>query len=90
MSTLQRKKPARFVERHLGDGQVVPPLRVADKVLAAVRAPDDRTAEPPRGLEHERIFAVDEGLRAEAAADVVGRHLSLSFGILRMSLAIVF
>ncbi len=48
----EREKPARVVERHLGDRHVVPSLRIADEVLAAVAAPDDRTAEPLRRLEH--------------------------------------
>ena len=45
-------------------------LRVADEVLAAVGAPDHRAMEPARDVEQQRIFAVDEELRAEAAADV--------------------
>ena len=56
------------------------PVRVADEMLAAVGAPDHRTAEPTRDLEHKRIFAVDEGLRAEAAADVAGHDPQLLLG----------
>ena len=76
----EREKPARLVHRHLGDRHIVPALRVADEMLAAVGAPDDRTAESLRGLEHKRIFAVDEGLRAEAAADVASHDAQLLLG----------
>ena len=41
-------------------------------MLGAIRQPADRAPEPLRRLENERIFAVDDRLGAEAAADVLG------------------
>ena len=66
------EEPAVRVERHFGRRQIVAPLRVAEEMLGAVRQPANRTPEPLRRFEDERIFAIHDGLGAEAAADVIG------------------
>ena len=55
----QREELAVLVERHFGGRHVVAALRVADEMLGAVADPGDRFAEAPGGLQHQRIFAVD-------------------------------
>ena len=87
MSTRRaRNRPSR-VERHLGRGDVVAALRVADEMLGAVGLPAHGAPQTPRRLENERIFAIDEALGSEPAADVLGddaqlvrRNLQDAFG----------
>ena len=73
----QGEKPALLVERHLGGGDVVAALRVADEMLGPVGLPAHGSPQAPRGFENERIFAIDEALGAEAAADVLGDDAQL-------------
>ena len=58
------------VHRHLGCHHIVAPLGVGEEMFGAVTRPFDRTAQPFCGFEHQRMFAIDEGLRPEAAAHV--------------------
>ena len=69
----ERQKTALGVERHLGGGHVVAPLRVADKMFGPVGLPPNRLAKPARGFENQGIFPIEKDSRAEAAADVVGQ-----------------
>ena len=66
-----------LVERHLGLGDVVASLRIAEEMLGPIADPDDRTADALGGLGRKRIFAIAEGLGAEAAADIAGRDMDL-------------
>jgi hypothetical protein len=58
------------IEGHLGGHEVVAPLRVADEVLAPVCDPFHRALEPLGREGAEWVLPVDEGLGAEAAADI--------------------
>ena len=73
----QAEETALVVHRHFRRHDVVAALGVGHEVLGAVAGPLDRPAEPLRRLEHQRIFAVDEGLGAETAAHVMGQHAQL-------------
>ena len=65
------------IERDLADREVVAALRAGDEVLAALRHPLHRPVQPARGLGRQGIFAVGEGLGAEAAADIAGDDADL-------------
>ena len=85
----ERQKATIGVERHFGRRHIVAPLRVADEMLAAIGEPADRPSETLRRLENERIFAIDDGLGAEAAADVLGDDAQgIRGGILSIASAI--
>ena len=49
----ERQKTSLGVERHLGGGHVVAPLRVADKMFGPVGLPPNRLAKPARGFENQ-------------------------------------
>ena len=49
------------------------------KASARSRRPLHRAAEFLRGAQHERVLVIDEGLHAEAAADVLGHDAQLRF-----------
>src|SRR5690606_30712377 len=67
---LEGEEAAFLVHRHLPDRNVVAPLRIGEKMLVAVARPLHRPAETLRSLHDQGVFAVDEYLGAEAAADV--------------------
>src|ERR671912_38378 len=54
--------------------EVVAALGIADEMLTAVGDPFDRAPELLGSERAERIFAIDEGLGAEAAADIGRDH----------------
>ena len=56
-----------------GIGHHVAPVRVRLERIAALACPLDRPAQCPRGLDHKRIFGIDEPLHPEAAAHIL-RH----------------
>ena len=65
------EEAAVLVQRHLGGGEIVAALRVAQEMLGAVGHPLDRRAGRLGGQQKQRIFAIHHRLGAEAAADVV-------------------
>ena len=67
-----RQEAVLAVERNLADRDVVAPLRIALKMVAAVGDPFHGPVQAPSGFRGERVFAVHEALRAKAAADVAG------------------
>ncbi len=58
------------IHGELGARKMVAALVVADETLRAVRLPFHRTSQLARSPDHERVLGIDEGLHAEAAADV--------------------
>ena len=61
------------VGREFGMGDVVAAMRVGEEGLGAVGRPFDRAIDLLRRPDADRLFGIDEDLRAETAADI-GRH----------------
>ena len=74
---VEREEAALVVERELRRGDVVAALRVAEEMLGALGDPGHRLLELLRGERGQRVFAIDEQLGAEAAADVRRHHAHL-------------
>ncbi len=73
-------EPAVLVHRHLGDGEVVASVGVAEEVLAALADPLHRSLEALGRDRRKRIFLVAEELGPEAAADVGRNYPHLVLG----------
>ena len=73
----QAEDLALVVDRHLGVGDVVAAMRVGEEGLGAVGGPLHRPADLLRRPDADRLFGVDEDLRAEAAAHVGRDHAQL-------------
>ncbi len=77
---LERRDPAVGVERHLGVGDVVAPMRVGEERLGAIGHPFHRPPDLLGGPQAHDLLGIDEDLRAEAAADVGRDHPQLVLG----------
>src|SRR5947209_6761274 len=65
-------------ERQLGDAGEITAVGIKEEGFAALAAPFDRTAKPARGPYHEDVFAIEQVLGAEPAADVAADHPHLA------------
>ena len=59
-----------LVQRQLGVGDVIAPVRVGQKRFAALGGPLERPVDPLRRPDQRGLFGIEIDLRAEAAADV--------------------
>ena len=75
----QREELRVLVERELDMCQVIAAMTIADERLAAIRSPVHGTADALRRPQHDHVFVVMKGLRAEAAADIRRDHADLGF-----------
>ena len=66
-----------LVQRHRRFRHMVAALRIAQEAFRAVRRPLHRPPQHLRREQHQRIFGIDEGLHAEAAAHVFRHHAQL-------------
>ena len=75
----QRGDLAVLVHRHFGVGDVIAAMRVRQEGFGAIGRPLHGTIHLARRPDADRLFGVDEDLRAEAAADVGRDHTELVF-----------
>ena len=66
----QAEEAALVVERELGARGVIAALIVGDKTFGAILLPLHRPRDLAARPDHERVLGIDEGLHAEAAADI--------------------
>ena len=74
---LEAEEAALLVHRHRSLDEVVAAMGIDQEVLGAVADPLHRPAETARRFHRQRVFAIVEGLRAKAAADIVGDDADL-------------
>ncbi len=85
VSVSSAEELAVLVQRHARLGQVGATVAVGEEVIGAISDPLDRALELARGDGCERIFAIEEDLGAEPAADIRRDDADLILSILRMS-----
>ena len=74
-----REETSLGVERKFGNAGQVAAVGIEEEGFAALAAPFDRAADPARRPHHQGIFAIEQVLGAEAAADVAADHAHLVF-----------